>query len=303
MEWLPASRIPAGCADSSDGRSAGQADDRCQRLVNGLPQALTTVQNALPASSIDFIHGIQTAYSDAQNFLQNSEVAKLVGHSPSLQEAALAAIADLLQAFQSRQTELTNNLIDPAILQSVRDAFTAIEQFRGDFATHQADFLPFLAKNLLGVNHDLLQGPIAHVNSALSITTRFDPASIETAIGTLRTAAENAFVALITTLESFDPADAAAYVQIQAQLQISQTASQALRDALLPLYQGLQAAVDAHAWDTLFSTLETLLKAITIEPPPSSNDVINSLSDFLNELLMRLQTVFARPNLPRVSRR
>jgi hypothetical protein len=273
------------------GELRGKLDIDVSGLSKGLPQAITTVQNALPPSSLDFVRGIEGAYTGAQNFLQNSALVKLVGNSPSLKDAALAAIADLLQAFESRQAELTGNLVDPAILQSVNDAFTAISQFGGDFAAHQADFLPFLAKNLLGVGHDILSASLAHAGSALSITTRFDPSAVEAAVGALRTAAENAFVALGDTLDTFDPADGGSYVQIQAELQVALAATQALRDALLPFYQGLTAAVDAHAWDSLFSTLETLLRAVTIDPPFSSNDVINALSDFFNELLMRIQTV------------
>jgi hypothetical protein len=292
-----ASGSPLGAVVEAIGGLQDKLNIDVSGLTNQVPSALTTIQNAVPKGTIEFVQGIQTAYTDAQGFLQNSEVVKIIGNAPSLQDAALAAIADLLQAFQSHQDELAGKLIDPAVLKSVVDTFTAIQQFQSDFATHQADFLPFLSQNLIGVSHDLLDGAVTQANAGLSVTAHFDPSAVETAIGGLRTAAENAFVELMTTIETFDPADANAYVQIQAQIKAGKTASQALRDALPPFYQALQSAVDSHAWDTIFSTLETALRTITIDAPFSANDVINSIADMLNELLLRIQTLLAPSDL------
>jgi hypothetical protein len=123
------------------------------------PDALYVMRNAIPSDTLEFVNSIETAYREAQEFLQNSALAREIKPGATLQDVALAAVKDVLRAFDERQLQLHQNLIDPAMLADFQAALAAYEQFRTDFNAHRADFLPFITRQLFGVAPDFADVP------------------------------------------------------------------------------------------------------------------------------------------------
>jgi phage-related protein len=260
-------------------------------LTADLPKALDTAKNAIPPSGLAFVNTLQTSFTSASGFLGDLPLAKQVASGGSLQDAALAIVRAALDEFTSRQTLLANNLVDPAKLTQLTDALAAVERFRTDFAAHQNDFLPFLAQNLIGVAPDVLREPLAHVDATFTAFAQLDPAALATAIGTPRDALATAAQTILTALDQFDPNDPAAYAALRSALDTVQSAATALRDAVTPVYTGLQSAADALPWDQIFAHLATLFQAITIPDVPVLGDAVGALRGFLEELLLRLRAM------------
>ena len=260
-------------------------------LTTGLPNALNTAKNAIPSTGLDFVNTLASSFTSASGLLGDLPLVKQVAAGGSLQDAALAIVRAALDEFTARQSTLAHNLIDPAKLTQITDTLTAVERFRTDFAAHQNDFLPFLAQNLIGVAPDVLREPLAHVDATFTAFARLDPAALATAIGSPRDALAAAADTILTALDSFDPNDTAAYAALRADLDTVQSAATALRDAVTPVYAGLQSASDALPWDQIFAHLATLFQAITIPDVPVLGDAVAALRGFLEELLLRLRAM------------
>lgn len=260
-------------------------------LTHDLPGALTTATNAIPPSGLDFVSSLQSGYGAASGFLGNLSIVKQIPAGGNLQDTALAFVRAALDEFTARQTTLANGLIDPARLAAVTDAIAAFERFRSGYAANQADFLPFLAQNLIGVSHDLLHAPLAHVDATFGAFVRLDPTALETAIGGVQNDLAGTVQTILTSLDGFDYTDAAAYTALRAALGAVPTAAGAMKDAVLPLYAGVQSASDALDWNAIFAQLASLLQAITIPELPVLGDAVGALRSFLEDLLTKLRTM------------
>src|SRR5919199_1806270 len=150
-------------------------------MLGALPAAIDTVRNALPPDALAFVEAIEEAYATASDLLSGSALPQAVGSAGSLQAAALAVIEEALQLFAARIDDLAGNLIDPQTLQQVRDALAAVEAFRADFPAHRDQFLPFIARNLVGVPVDLLHAPLDHLRAAGAVVAALEPAALAAA--------------------------------------------------------------------------------------------------------------------------
>lgn len=106
-----------------------------------------------------------------------------------------------------------------------------------------------------------------------------------------------AYAALLTAVDTLDPADAAGYAQITLHLEALEAANNLLFPALNTFYTGLDAAISVGAWDTLFSTYVDLLAAIDIGTLPTVDDVVWQLETLISELLSSLLAVFDADDL------
>lgn len=266
-------------------------------LTGRFPAALDTMRAAVAPASVDFVKSIETAYKDAGAFLDNSALARELAGGKSLQEVALRVIEGILGEFDQRLEVLAKNLIDPKALKTVTGAFEQLSRFQADFNAHRADFLPFLSRNLLGVAPDVLRAPLEHVDQALGVLAALDPAAVQAALGAPGEALATAFRDLYTAVAGMDAADPNAYVQINGRLDALDSAVPLLRDAALQLYAALQSAIDAHAWDSIFSAHRSLLEAVSFDASLSVDEVVHEIVVILDGVFARLQTVFGPADL------
>jgi hypothetical protein len=266
-------------------------------LSTGLPGALDVLRGALPASALEYVEGIETAYAAAQDFLVDSPLVTHIAQGSSLQDTALAVIDDALTRFESGLTELAGSIVDPDIVELVEGAFADIERFRTDYAGNTADFPLFLARNLLGVAPDVLGAPLQHVRASLAVLAPLDPDALGQALDPARAAMGAAAAGLPAAVESLDPGSAEGYAAIQARLDDLEAAIRAVSSALADVYGDLGALVDDQPWDGVFATLGTLLGAVDVGSVPTVDDVIGAISGVLEELLGRLFVVLDADDL------
>lgn len=266
-------------------------------LSSQFPQALQALQNALPENTLSTLESFGETYATLQSLLNDNPVVLQISAGGSLQDVALAVIAEAQTLFGQRLSNLTGGLIDPSALTELQTFFTDIDRFKTNFAANQADFLPFISRHLLGVTADVFAGPLAHLDSVYTVLAPLDEASISAALGASRTAALSAYSSLVSEINAFDPADAAAYARIELHLTALETQNAILTAALHTLYQGLQALIANHAWDTIFSIYIDLLKTISFDAAFSVDDLIALLTNLLEDMLARLSMVFSADDL------
>lgn len=262
-----------------------------------LPQALTTIRNALPEDSLRYVEEIEQAYQQLMEFLQNSDLVKQIHAGSSLEQTALAVINDLLSLFQTRLGTLAANLIGADELTRVREAIQLIEDLRSNYASHSGELLEFLSRNLLGVAPDLLQDVTAQVNSALSVLAPLSDANLSTLVTPARAAIAAAFQDVAQAIKGFDPADVSLYGALELKLQTLDTALGAGFDALQSFYQALQTVVASHAWDSIFTTYRDLLNALPLDEIPTIDDAVDQIAGVLNDFLARLTMAFSPEEL------
>jgi hypothetical protein len=262
-----------------------------------LPQALTTIRNALPEDTLRYVEEIEQAYRELMQFLQNSEVVKQIQAGSSLEQTALALVEDLFSLFQGRLGDLAANLIGAEELTRVREALQLIEDLRTNYSAHSGDLLAFLSRNLLGVAPDLLQDVTAQVSSALSVLAPLSDGNLATAVNPAREAIATAFMEVAQAIRDFDPANASLYASLEVKLQGLQAAMDAGFDALVAFYQAMQTVVESHAWDTLFTTYRDLLNALPLDEIPTIDDAVDQIAGVLDDFLARLTMTFSPEEL------
>ncbi len=266
-------------------------------LTSRFPQALQALQAALPENTLSSLESFGETYTSLQGLLSDNPIVGQISAGSSLQDTALAVIAEAQTLFSQRLDSLTGGLIDPGALGELQTFISDLARFQGDFGANQADFLPFVARNLLGVTPDILAAPLAHLNSVYAVLAPLDGAAVSAALDAGRGAALSAYSSLIAEINAFDPADAAAYARIELHLTALETQNALLSSALHTLYQSLQTLVANHTWDTIFSVYVDLLKAISFEAVFSVDDLVALLANLLEEMLARLSMVFSADDL------
>jgi hypothetical protein len=262
-------------------------------LSEQLPNTLAAIRNALPANTLSHVTSLGASYETARDFLENSALVKEVTSSGvSLREVALAVIADILTLFDGRLSDLTSNVVDPDILNALRAALSSLEDFETDFPAHSADFLPFVTSSLMGVAPDLLDAPLAHLNTSLSVFAPLERASLEANILPNQQAVISAHQDLVALIQSFDPADVNAYVQITARLDALESANDVMLTALGTLYQQLDTLISNHAWNDIFGLYADLLDTIAIDDIVSVDDIVDRMVEMLEDVLARMFMVF-----------
>jgi hypothetical protein len=266
-------------------------------LTGGLTGTLQSIQNALPANVLAYVESIDEAYAGLSGLLTDSALVRQVSAGASLQETAEAVIEDALGLFDTHVSELTGNLIDLEMLNALRGALTDITNFQDNFAAHQADFAPFLARQLAGVAPDFLDAPVAHVNSALAVLAPLDDSALAGTLTPARRAAASAYRDLLDAITNLNPADAAGYATIQVRLNALSAANDLLVPALTTLYHQVDGLIASQPWDTFFTAYIDLLRALTIPQVPTLGDVVGLLQQFLDDLLARFLMIFNAEDL------
>jgi hypothetical protein len=253
-----------------------------------LPQAVSTIQNALPADTLSFVEDIEKSYREVSDFLSNSELVQQIHPGASLEQTALALVDDVLSLFQARLASLASSMIDAQTLDRVTAALATIERLASGSTIPADQLLEFLSQNLLGVAPGLLQGANTHLASALALLDPFSGASVEARIAALRSAVATAFRNLANALRSFDPTDLSAYPPLEALLQGLGDALDAAFAALEALFSALTPAVSAPAWDSLFEAYGAVLGAVHLEDAPTLDDAVNAIAGTIESLLSQL---------------
>lgn len=269
------------------------ADVDVSGLSSRLPSALDVLGGALPGSALEYVEAIEQAYTAARSFLADSPLVTSIRPGSTLQDTALAVIDDALARFETSLTDLAGNLIDPNMLDLVRNGLADIDRFRTDFAANRDRFLPFLAENLLGVSPDVLRAPLDHLQASLAVLVPLESGALDPA----RQAMAAAAAGLVAAVDGLDPASADGYAAIQAQLGGLGDAIQTMASGLADLYAALSSLVDSHPWDGIFSTYRTLLDAVDVGHVVTVDDVVSAITGTLEELLGRLFTVLDAEDL------
>jgi len=257
-------------------------------LSQRLPQALTTIENALPADSLRFVEEIKDAYQQVSDFLNNSDLVKQIHPGSSLEQVALALVDDVLNLFQTKLGSLGGSLFDAGTLDRVKTALTTIEQLASGSSIPADELLEFLSQNLLGVASDFLGDAHAHLSSNLAVLDPFSGASLEARIAVSRDALTQAFQDVANAVHAFDPENLASYSALEAQLQTLGDTLDAALTALAALYAALTAAVAAPEWDALFDGYARVLGAIHLEDVPTVDDAVEAIAGTVESLLARL---------------
>ena len=185
-------------------------------LSQRLPQAISTIENAMPADALRFVEELKGSYEQVSGFLQNSELVRQVRSGATLEQTALALIDDVLVLFRKHLANLGTTIFDAETLERVKTALAAIDSMASKKTVPADQLLEFLSKNLLGVAPDLLGAANQHVRTALAVLDPFSRASLEARIAAARDAAASAFKNLADALEAFDPGNLAAYAPLEA---------------------------------------------------------------------------------------
>jgi hypothetical protein len=268
-------------------------------LSQRLPQAITTIENAMPADALRFVEELKGGYEQVSGFLQNSELVRQVQAGSTIEQTALALVDDVLALFQARLADLGTTIFDADTLESVKTALSAIESMAAKQTVPAEELLDFLSENLLGVAPDLLDDATEHVHTALAVLDPFSRASLETRIAAARDAAATAFKNVTDALAAFDPANLAAYAPLEKLLQTLGTALDAALAALEALYAALTTAVAAPAWDQLFAAYADVLRAIDLEDVPTVDDAVDAMAETVESMLSRLSTSLSPEDLAR----
>lgn len=263
-----------------------------QTVTGGLDAVMQSIHNVLPANALAYVESLDSAYGAFAALLGDSDIARQVGEGQTLNVVAQAVIDEALALFENHIDELAGNLVGAERLQQVRAAFSLIQNLEEDFSAHQAELLPFLTNHLLGVAPDLLDTPLAHVQSVLDLLKPLQDAQLIESLGPARRAIMSAYAALLQSIDGLDPADAAAYAAITLHLGELEAANNLLFTALNTLYTQLDAAIAAGAWDTVFTLYVDLLAAVDMGSVPTIDDVVMQLEAMLGELLASLLSVF-----------
>jgi uncharacterized protein (DUF2267 family) len=253
-----------------------------------LPQAITTIENALPPDTLRFVEEIQHDYQQVSDFLTHSALVQQIHAGASLEQTALALVHDVLDIFQTRVQSLGAALVDAPTLDRITEALHTIETLASGAPLPADQLLEFLSQNLLGIPSDLLHGANTHVGSALAVLDPFSGASIEARIAISRDALLQAYKDVGQALNTFNPDDLAGYAPLEAQLQTLQTVMGAAFDAMEALYGVLTTAVAAPEWDDLFHAYAAVLDAIHLEDVPTIDDAVEALAGVIESMLARL---------------
>jgi len=259
------------------------------KLTNGLPQALTTMGHAMTPSGLEFIQTLSQDFDAARALLAESGLARAVADGKSLQEVALAAVADALTAFDTRRTELLTRLLPTEAVADIGNLLTQLDQLASDYESHKALLLPFVSRYMLGHGPDLLAPALAHVRQALAVLDAWAPASVQAQIDAPLAALRLAMRELLDQIASFDPRTEASYDALDQMLDAVQAALPPLCRAMTTLYASARTAIEAPAWDQIFAGYATALDALPLDDTPVAADAVHALGSVLEGLLGRLE--------------
>lgn len=267
------------------------------KLTGELPGALSTMQNALAPSALDFIRTISQDFDAARALLADSGLARAVADGKSLQEVALAAVQDALTAFDTRRAELLSRVLPAGPLNDLGQLLAQMGRLSTDYAAHQADLLPFVSRYLVGHGPDLLAPVLTHVQQALQLLDAWAPAGVHAQIDAPLNALRHPLRDLVQQLASFDPLAEASYDALDALLDAVHAALPPLCSALATLYATAGAAVQAQAWDDIFGAYAGLLNALPLDDTPVPADAVQALGSVLETLLGRLEAQLSPADL------
>lgn len=279
------------------GALKGETAIDTRALSADLPSALATIDAALAPSALDFIRTLEQDFAAARTMLESSAMAQAVADGQSLQQVALAAVADAFSAFDARRAELVARILPAEGLGELAEVAAQLARLASDYDAHRDELGPFVARYLVGQAPDLLAPALGVAGDALDVLEAFGSGRVGPALDAPAAALQGALNQLVTQLAAFDPATAAGYDALDAAIEATRTLLPPVVAALGTLYGGAQAAVDSHAWDTVFSGYAALLDAIPLEDVPVPADAVQALAAVLEGLLARVEAQMSPADL------
>ena len=256
-------------------------------LTVKLPAALKTIEDLLPPDLFDSIDSIQKNFDDAQKFIQDSALRHAIADGKDLQSVALAVIDDALALFKTRLGDLAKQLIDPALVAQISQAFQAMEDFKANFATKKAGFETFASDFLLNNPLDVVKSPQDYLNKLYADFDVLAEGNLKALLAQAQTAFANALKALQDQLQKpFDATVDAAYKTLDDLVLAVDAALHSLLDAATKVYGTVQAAVDSPMFGTpCFTAYGQALDSIPLVRPPSLDDMVDTIANALDGIL------------------
>jgi len=279
---------PLNAVTQALGGLQGALDIDVSGLAQRLPLAISTIHNALPADSLQFIDDLQGAYQALNDFLANNALVRQIQPGNSLEQTALALVDQVLAQFSTRLASLGSSLIDADTLAQVSAALATLEQLAAGQPPAAGALVEFLAQQLIGIKHDLLDDARNHLDNALALAQPLDAATLDAALAAPRQAVASAFNAVLAAVHAFDASDAAAYPALEALLQAWSGALDAAFSVLQATETSLLGVINLPAWDGLFAAYAAVLAAIPLDEVPTVDDAVDALAGLLESLLSRL---------------
>lgn len=267
------------------------------KLSTDLPASLSTMSSSLAPSALDFVRTIESDFDQARSVIADSALARAVADGKSLQDVALAAVQDVLQAFDTHRAELLQHIVPGEELGQLVDLLTLLDHLATDYAAHSAQLLPFVSRYLVGHGPDLLAPALAHVQSGLQVLDAWNGAAVQALIDVPSTALMQAQRDLLQYLSGFDASVEDSYAQLDTLIDAVHAALPPLCTALGTVYSQAGAAVQAHAWDDVFGAYAALLDVLPLDDVPVPADAINALAAVLESLLSRIEAELAPSDL------
>ncbi|HNG81646.1 MAG TPA: hypothetical protein PLW24_19395, partial [Burkholderiaceae bacterium] len=260
-------------------------------LSSALPARLSTMGAALAPSGLDFARSLEQDFASARDLIADNPVVQAVGSGQSLQQVALAAVQQALDAFDQQRAQLVGRLLPSGDLQQLVELLDTLARLGSDYAAHRDELLPLLSRYLVGRQPDLLAPLVGHVQQVLALADAWSAApraGAEQAAATLQRTLHD----LLLQVDAFDPQSAAAYDALDALLDAIAAELPPLVQALGVLQDGTRAALDSDLWDRAFATYTQLLDAIPFEAVPVPADAVGALASVFESLLTRLEAQF-----------
>ena len=270
-------------------------------LSQRLPQAISTIENAMPADALRFVEELKGSYEQVSGFLQNSELVRQVRAGATLEQTALALIDDVLALFRSASRGPRDDHL------RCRDARTREDGARRD-REHGRRSSPFRptscsnssSENLLGVAPDLLGDASAHVHDgargARSVFARVARGAHRGRARWRRDRVQERR-RCAGGVRSRQPCGLCAARGAVADARL-RTRTRRFA-ALEALYAALTTAVSAPAWDTLFAAYAEVLDAIDLEDVPTVDDAVDAMAETVEAMLSRLSMSLSPEDLAR----
>lgn len=289
---------PVGALWGSLNELGDRLDIDLSGISNELPTSIQTIANSVPAGVMEKVEAIEQAYSAARDFIDANElVEEIVSSGGSITDWASLIAEPLLGQVNGHLENLTDNLIDGEFLSRFTQTLNRIEALASDFSGNQDDLLPLLAEQLFGVEDNVLDGAVNHVQGSLAILETLKPESITGRLGSWHTAFKSAFDDVSEAVTTIDLNDAAAYADLEAKLDIAETTLTDLMAEANALVIELSSAVASHAWTSVFSAYPAILDAIDLGDGFSLDDVFDEMQALLEELFAKLLQAFGSEDI------
>jgi hypothetical protein len=257
-------------------------------LGDSLGSVLRTVTGAVPPSVVEQVEAIGVAMREAEATLARNPILQVLPPDRDLRDVVEQIVAEAIQLFERRLTELAERLIPADDLDSIVTTLRLIDDLRTDPDGHADELVRFLAQTLFGFPVDVLMPGKAHVDAVGHVVVTLDEDDLQATTRALRGAVDVAVDEVARAVSAFDPTSPAAYTQLVGRIKAVAAAVRDARDTLVQLYHGVEEKVIAFGWGDVVPGYVAIVHEIELKPRELVGDVVDSTLDLLDDLLNRV---------------